>query len=66
MTGMMTSVEKDCYAVLVWKGAGKFGPHAVKGGDEFFVTREAAQKGIVVQRRAGEYLEIFKFFAAPV
>ncbi len=66
LDGALTTIEKDCYAVLVWKGKGKFGPHKVAGGDEFFVTAEAARKGVEVQRVGGETLELFKFFAAPV
>lgn len=66
VTGRTVTVEPECYAVLVWKGEGRFGPHAVRGGDEFFVTHEAARKGVAIERTGGEYLELFKFFAAPV
>ena len=61
-----TTVEKECYAMLVWRGAGKIGPHKVKSGDEFFVTHEAARAGLSIEKTSGEFLEVFKFFAAPI
>lgn len=60
-----TTTEKDCYAALIWKGAGTFGPHKIKAGDEFFVSAEAAKSGLRMTCDKGEYLEIFKLFAAP-
>jgi hypothetical protein len=61
-----TTIESECYAVLVWKGKGKVGPHRVQSGDEFFVTHEAARKGINIESQGADYLELFKFFAAPI
>jgi hypothetical protein len=66
VTSKTATIEPECYAVLVWKGTGRFGPHPVKSGDEFFVTHDAARQGITVERTSGDYLEVFKFFAAPV
>jgi len=62
----ITSIESDCYAVLVWKGEGKLGPHQVRKGDEFFVSWTAARKGVKILRQGTDTLELFKFFAAPV
>lgn len=66
VTSKVTTIDSDCYAALVWKGSGRFGPHRVRSGDEFFVSHEAATRGVQVERTGGEYLEIFKLFAAPV
>lgn len=60
------TTEPAPYAVLVWKGSGKFGPHRTKAGDEFFVTHEAARQGIVVEANKNDPIEMFKCFAAPV
>ncbi len=62
----LTTIEPQCYAVLVWKGSGRFGPHRIRSGDEFFVTHDAARAGVDIERTGGESLELFKFFAAPV
>ncbi len=66
VTSRTATIEPDCYGVLVWKGAGRFGPHPVRSGDEFFVTHEAAEKGVTVERESGDCLELFKFFPAPL
>lgn len=66
VAGKTVNSERDCYAVLVWKGKGRFGPHAVQAGDEFFVTAEAAAAGIAIQAERGQTLEMFKCFAQPV
>jgi hypothetical protein len=66
VTTRVTTIEPECYAVLIWKGAGRFGPHDVRAGDEFFVAHEAARRGITITCEDGEVLELFKFFAAPV
>jgi len=62
----VTTVERECYALLVWKGAGRVGPHRVRAGDEFFVSYEAARAGVAIERERGDVLEVFKCFAAPV
>ena len=61
----LVTVEDDCYALLVWKGAGRIGPHRVRSGDEFFVNHEAARAGVAIECH-GEPLELFKCFAAPI
>jgi len=62
----LTTVENQCYAMLVWKGTGQIGPHKVRAGDEFFVTHDTAQSGLRVECERGNELEIFKCFAAPL
>jgi len=62
----ITTIEKECYAMFIWKGAGKVGPRRVKAGDEFFVTQPRARAGVVIERTTGDVLELFKCFAAPV
>jgi hypothetical protein len=66
ITTKFTTIEPECYAILVWKGKGKIGPHRVQSGDEFFVMHEAARQGINIENLGAEYLEVFKFFAAPI
>lgn len=66
VTTRATSIERDCHAVLIWRGAGRFGSHEVRSGDELFVSHEAATAGVTITRDGGDCLEIFKFFAAPV
>jgi hypothetical protein len=62
----MVTVEPDCYALLVWKGKGRVGPHRARAGDEFFVSCAAASAGVAIESQTGEPLELFKCFAAPV
>ena len=60
------TTQQDCYAVFVWKGKGTFGQHTIQPGDEFFVTANAAKAGVSIKAAAGQPIELFTFFAAPV
>jgi len=54
--------QEDCFALLVWAGRGRIGPHEVKAGDEFFVSHQAACEGVSIDPADG-CLEMFAFFA---
>ena len=56
----------DAHVVFVWKGTGQFGPHAVRAGDELFVSAEAAGAGLTVRAEEEDPLEFFVMFAEVV
>jgi hypothetical protein len=53
--------EDRPFTLLIWKGRGKISGRAVRAGDEFFITAEAATNGVELQTTGDERLELFSF-----
>ncbi len=66
VTGVFESVERDPYALLIWRGRGKLNGKPIKAGDEFFVGYIAATQPHFFENVGGEPLEAFKLFPQAI
>ena len=68
--GTFTCAENGVYSILVWRGSGTFGGHAVDASDfarqEFLVTHDKAVSPLAVTNTGTGGLEIFKFFGPDI
>ncbi len=66
VTGTIELRETDCFALLVWRGAGTINGQKIRAGDEFFVANPAAVAGLRLATTGSEALEAFAIFPAEV
>jgi hypothetical protein len=63
-------VDRGVYNILVWRGRGACGGHAVEAGnfgmDELLISHDRANRPFWVENTGDEDLVIFKFFGPDI
>jgi hypothetical protein len=64
VTDTLNVRENSPFVLGFWQGSGTVNGRKVRGGDEFFVTADAAREGIELTNDSDVLLEAFTFFPA--
>jgi hypothetical protein len=64
VTDTLNVRENSPFVLWFWQGSGTVNGRKVRGGDEFFVTADAARAGIELSNDSDVLLEAFTFFPA--